>query len=167
MSILTQTIITWLIDHAAPANPSPYDTPTQDTLATCFLPFAANTSSLEDNARLSWAVEILLRMYFDAHRDTCPTPALVKAVEAGISARKKRVEGAKVRGGAKGEEDEIFMQQMSESAWRMRMVIEVVEEAMERKKSMAESVEREVDRSDPVVRAKAMADFQAEWDALD
>ncbi|KFY52980.1 hypothetical protein V496_08014 [Pseudogymnoascus sp. VKM F-4515 (FW-2607)] len=167
MSILTQTIITWLIDHAAPANPNPYDTPTQDTLATCFLPFAANTSSLEDNARLSWAVEILLRMYFDAHRDTCPTPALVKAVEAGISARKKRVEGAKVRGGAKGEEDEMFMQQMSESAWRMRMVVEVVEEAMERKKSRAESVEREVDRSDPVVRAKAMADFQAEWDALD
>ncbi|OBT63845.1 hypothetical protein VE03_06643 [Pseudogymnoascus sp. 23342-1-I1] len=172
LSILTQTITSWLIDHAAPPNTAPDDTPTQHTLATCFLPFAANTSSPEDNARLSWAVEIMLRMYFDAHRDMCPTPELVAAVEKGIEAREERVEGAKVRKG-RGGDDEGFRKAIGESAWRMRMVVEVVGEAMEREaRRAAESVEREVvgggvDRRDPVVRARAMADFQAEWEALD
>ncbi|ELR03142.1 hypothetical protein GMDG_05971 [Pseudogymnoascus destructans 20631-21] len=138
LSTLTQTIASWLIDHAAPANPGPDDAPTQDTLAMCFLPFAANTSSLEDNARLSWAVEILQRMYFDAHRDESPTRAFVKAAEAGIAARAKRVRDAKVRTGVKGEEDEMFRQQMLESSWRMRMLIGAVEEKMVRRKKRAE-----------------------------
>ncbi|KFX92617.1 hypothetical protein O988_07192, partial [Pseudogymnoascus sp. VKM F-3808] len=72
LSNLTQIIISWLIDHAAPPNPDPDESPTQDTLATCFLPFAANTSALEDNVRLSWALEVLVRMYFDAERDARP-----------------------------------------------------------------------------------------------
>ena len=166
MSTLTQIIINWLIDHAAPAYPD--DAPTQDTLATCFFPFAANTSSPEDNARLSWALEMMLRMYFDANRNMCSTPELVDAVEKGILAREKRV---KAKGGAKGEGAEMYKQQMLESAWRMRVLLEAVAGAMEGKVRKdvegAESEEEEVDRDDPVTRAKEMADLEAEWEALD
>ncbi|KFY91509.1 hypothetical protein V500_04632 [Pseudogymnoascus sp. VKM F-4518 (FW-2643)] len=169
LSTLTQIIINWLIDHAAPENPDPGSAPTQHTLATCFLPFAANTSSLEDNARLSWALEVMLRMYFDAQRNVPPSREMVDAMNLGISAREHRVEGAKIRKGAKGEEDEMFKNEMLESAWRMRMLVEVVEGGMERKKrGGGEGVEVVVvDRSDPVVRAKARADLLAEWEALD
>lgn len=172
LSTLTQTIISWLIDHAAPDNPDPDDAPTQHTLRTCFLPFAANTSSIEDNVRLSWALEILIRMYFDAQRDMCPTPELMQAVEAGISAREKRVQGAKVRDGAKGKEDEMFKQELLESAWRMQILIEAVEEGVARRAGRAAEgvvVQKrvEVDRSDPVARAKALAAFEAELAALD
>src|SRR5690349_1128820 len=64
LSSLTQIIISRFIDNNAPHNPDPSDTCDQNTLATCFLPFAANTSSSEDNAKLSWALESLFRLYF-------------------------------------------------------------------------------------------------------
>ncbi|OBT87159.1 hypothetical protein VE02_04754 [Pseudogymnoascus sp. 03VT05] len=166
LSTLTQTIASWLIDHAAPANPEPDEVPTQDTLVTCFLPFAANTSSLEDNARLSWAVEILQRMYFDAHRDVGPTKTFVKAVEAGIAARARHVRDAKVRGGVKGEEDEMYKQQMLESSWRMRVLIEAVEGGGVRRAMEGVKEVVAVDRKDPGVRAKMLEDLEMEWEAL-
>lgn len=111
-------------------------------------------------------------MYFDAQRDMCPTPELMQAVEAGISAREKRVQGAKVRDGAKGKEDEMFKQELLESAWRMQILIEAVEEGVARRAGRAAEgvvVQKrvEVDRSDPVARAKALAAFEAELAALD
>lgn len=98
----------------------------------------------------------------------CPTPELVEAVEKGILAREKRV---KVRGGAKGEENEMYKQQMLESAWRMRVLLEAVAGATDGKAGRGvegvESEEEDVDKDDPVARAKEMEDLEAEWEALD
>lgn len=86
----------------------------------------------------------------------------------GTAVRENRIEGAKIRKGAKGEEDEMFKNEMLESAWRMKILVEAVEGAMERKAGRAEeSEEVVVDRNDPVARAKRRADLLAEWEALD
>lgn len=99
-------------------------------------------------------------------------------MDLGTAVRENRIEGAKTRKGAKGEEDEMFKNEMLESTWRMRILVEAVEGAMEGKNKRAaedvesvesvESVEEVVvDRNDPVARAKRRADLLAEWEALD
>lgn len=127
LSSLTQIIINRLIDHSSPPNPDPTDAFGQDTLATCFLPFAANTRAPEDNARLSWAIETLLRLFFFWNRDEVATPALAEAVEEGILARERRVGAGKAKAGSKWGENDEFREHMRESAKRMRIMLEFME----------------------------------------
>lgn len=143
LSSLTQMIINRLIDHNSPNNPDPSDAFDQDILSACFLPFAANTSSAEDNAKLSWAIESLFRLFFINQYDAEPTPILAAAVEAGIVARERRARAdRRMRAGTKkAREEEGLRERMGESAERMRMMLgllgnrqEKLEAARERRK---------------------------------
>ena len=61
-SSLLQIIILRLIDTKAPRNQDNNDDYDVATLIKCYLPWAANTSSPEDNARLAYATEHLTRL---------------------------------------------------------------------------------------------------------
>ena len=88
-SSLTQYILRSLIAAAAPLSLN--DNLSQDVLEANYLPYAANTTSIVDNTRVSLCIETLLRL-LDIHVGLDWTPRLQEAAEAGIKAR-----GAKVR----------------------------------------------------------------------
>lgn len=135
LSSLTQIIISRLIDHKAPRNTDPSDGYDEDTLTRCFLPFAANTSSAEDNAKLSWAVEALLRLYYlNCEAEMEPTPELEQAIEAGIVARRAKAAPDRRRKAKsrKNTEDEKLREDMEESAARMRMVLDALKSGRRR-----------------------------------
>ncbi|KAH8816290.1 hypothetical protein F5884DRAFT_852735 [Xylogone sp. PMI_703] len=66
------------------------DTLSQSVLELQYLPFAANTSSIEDNAKVSILVECLFRLFLKSC-DVYHTPTLEVAINEGISAREKKV----------------------------------------------------------------------------
>lgn len=70
----------------------------QNKLETCFLPFAASTNSVIDNAKMSITLESLLMLLADSGMLSV-TPELKQAVEKGIHARaaKAQVESRKNR----------------------------------------------------------------------
>ena len=86
-SSLTQHILRSLLSSSAPLPRS--DDLTQDLLQHSFLPYAANTSSLPDNAKVSLCVETLLRL-LDRHVGLAWTPGLQDAMEIGIAARESK-----------------------------------------------------------------------------
>lgn len=129
-SSLTQYILRSLITTAAPLPPG--DDLTQPTLEKSYLPFAANTSSIVDNVKVSLCVETLLTL-LDRHVGLVWTPALQDVVEAGIVARdtkatkvgKKRRKlavggGAGVSGVGDDEDEKKWLQA---SANRIRSVV--------------------------------------------
>jgi hypothetical protein len=69
---------------------------TQDILEKCFLPFAASTSSIEDNAKVSILAENMLRVFLKSVR-VYHTPNLDAAIEEGIFARETKIKGDKRR----------------------------------------------------------------------
>ena len=83
---LIQYILRSIIAASAPSPPN--DDLSQDVLEASYLPFAANTSSVVDNTKVSLCVETLLRL-LDKHPDVglVWTPELHEAAEAGIKAR--------------------------------------------------------------------------------
>ena len=85
-STLTQYTLRSLIAASAPLPKS--DTISQDVLVKSYLPFAANSTSIVDNTKVSLCVETLLRL-LDTHPDIglTWTPELHEAAEAGIKAR--------------------------------------------------------------------------------
>lgn len=52
-----------LIDNKAPHNPNQDDSYDLPIMIECYLPFAANTSAPEDNAKLSYCIDSMLRFY--------------------------------------------------------------------------------------------------------
>ena len=96
-SSLTQYMARTLIESAA--SPPLVDDLNQEVLEQCYLPFAANTRSVGDNARFSLCVEALVRLY-DSFVGLEWRTGLDGAFEKGIKAREEK--GRKV-GGRKGE----------------------------------------------------------------
>lgn len=127
-SSLTQYILRSLISSAAPLPAK--DDLTQDVLEESFLPYAANTSGVADNAKLSLCVEALLRLW-NCHVGLEWSAELERAVEVGIEAREAKAKrdgrGRRRRGdggeGGGGEEDRVWLRG---SAERMRGLVEMV-----------------------------------------
>ena len=104
------------------------DSLSQSTLETAYLPWAANTTGIADNAKVGMCVETLLRM-FDLEVGLTWSTRLEKAMEDGI---KKREEKGRRKGRKKGEAgsgsggmDEALMRAGAE---RLRMVVMLVKE---------------------------------------
>ncbi|MCJ1356999.1 MAG: hypothetical protein MMC33_006995 [Icmadophila ericetorum] len=104
----------------------------QDLLETCYLPFAANTVSVADNAKLSICIEGLLCI-FDKVETLQWSQELEDAAEIGIKAREEKAKMMKGRGrpkkGSRTEEgDEIDRIILRASAGRIRAVVKMVRE---------------------------------------
>ena len=101
-SSLAQYILRSSIAASAPLPHN--DNISQDTLETSYLPYAANTSSLADNTRVSLCVETLLRL-LDIHFGLAWTPELQEAAEKGIKARNAKAKKKQTKRGKGGAGD--------------------------------------------------------------
>lgn len=93
---LVQRVLRSLISSSAPC--PTHDNLDQETLEKSYLPFAANTQSVADNAKVSACVEALVALYH-SHCGLIWSEGLQEAVEGGIEARERK---AKKEGKAKG-----------------------------------------------------------------
>ena len=125
-SSLTQYILRSLISSSAPLPAK--DDLTQDVLEESYLPYAANTGSIADNAKMSLCVEALVRLW-NGHVGLEWSQDLDRAVDAGIQARETKAKsggrgrrkGAEGDGG--GEEDRVWLRG---SAERIRGLVDMV-----------------------------------------
>lgn len=121
-SSLTQYILRSIIASSAPLPPK--DDLTQEVLEESYLPFAANTGSIADNAKVSLCVETLLRL-LNLHLGLAWTPRLQEAMEEGIAARENKAKkSGRKRGRGTGGEHE--REWLVGSANRIRSVIQMV-----------------------------------------
>lgn len=99
-------------------------------LEKCLLPFAANTSSVQDNAKVSMLVENMLRLFLKAC-ECDNTPSLVSAVEKGIAARENKVKGDKRRKdiNLKSKAEDSDMVWLKSSGERLRMLLVWIEKS--------------------------------------
>lgn len=120
-SSLTQYILCSMIASSAPLPTK--DDLTQEVLEESYLPFAANTGSIADNAKVSLCVETLLRL-LSLHLGLAWTPTLQDAVEKGIDARENKAKrsGRKAARGTGGENEREWL---VGSANRIRSVIQM------------------------------------------
>ncbi len=117
-SSLTQFILRSIIASSAPLPPK--DDLEQDILERSYLPYAANTGSIADNAKVSICIETLLRL-LDKYVGLVWSEELRSAMETGIEARE-----AKAKKGAKKKEDvENNRRWLRGSAQRIRGVVEM------------------------------------------
>lgn len=129
------------LSHKKPArvDPESYANGSLSTLMLehCYLPNAANTVAIEDNAKLSLLVESSIQLF----RRMCPdaqfTEDMAEAAERGIEAREAKTK-RKRTGKMKMDEDDAFAQEvLTNSAERIQALMEVftgstdVEEHME------------------------------------
>ena len=129
-SSLTQYILRSLISSAAPLPAK--DDLTQEVLEQSYLPYAAHTSAVADNAKVGVCVEALVRLW-NVHIGLLWSEGLRGAVEAGIEAREERAKtGGRGRrkgsegqggGGGGGDEDRVWLRL---SAERLRGLVEMV-----------------------------------------
>jgi len=119
LSSIVQAHLSQLLPWGAP-RPND-DVLTQVNLECCFLPFAANTSSIEDNAKVSLLVETLFRL-LATYGGIEYTPELIAAIDIGIKAREKKCTGTRKKksGSAKDDEGMIWL---NASAERMRLLL--------------------------------------------
>lgn len=120
-SSLIQYILHSMIASAAPLPTK--DDLTQEVLEESYLPFAANTGSIADNAKVSLCVETLLRL-MNLHLGLAWTPRLQDAMEEGIDARENKAKksGRKRSRGTGGENEREWL---VGSANRIRSVIQM------------------------------------------
>lgn len=93
---LVQRVLRSLISSSAPC--PTHDNLDQEMLEKCYLPFAANTQSVADNAKVSACVEALVALY-QRHCGLVWSEELQEAVEKGVEARERK---AKKEGRTKG-----------------------------------------------------------------
>lgn len=119
LSSIVQAHLSQLLPWSAPRPDD--DSLNQENLERCFLPFAANTSSVEDNAKVSVLIETLFRL-LATHGGIEYTAELMAAVDKGIKAREKKCTGTRKKksGSAKDEED---MYWLNASAERMKLLL--------------------------------------------
>jgi hypothetical protein len=101
----------------------------QEVLERCFLPFAANTSSISDNAKVSILVEIQFRQFLKSCR-CYHTPSLDGAIERGILARENKIKGDKRRkdNSIRTKEEENDREWLTASGERLRSLLLWVEQ---------------------------------------
>ena len=101
----------------------------QEILERCFLPFSANTSSTEDNAKVSLLVESLFRLLLKS-RPVYHTPSLDEAIELGILAReaKSKTDRRRRETGAKSKHEEESWMWLKASGERLRSLLAWVEQ---------------------------------------
>ena len=94
---------------------------TQETLEKFYLPYAANTSSVEDNAKLAVLFENLFRHIV---KDCEYTPSLEGSIQHGIQARERQVTNAKRRkDGADRRDDDDAMMWMKAAGQRLMSML--------------------------------------------
>lgn len=101
----------------------------QDILEKCFLPFAANTSSTDDNAKVSILVESMFRLVLTTVARVYHSPCLDAAIERGILARENKAKNDKRRrenSARKKEEDDMMW--LTASGKRLRSMVAWVEQ---------------------------------------
>lgn len=120
-STLTQYILRSFIVSAAPLPPT--DSIAQDILERHYLPFAANTQSVADNARVSLCVETLLHL-LEKYVGLDWSEGLVEASEKGIEAREQKAkrEGKKRSGSGPIGGDRMWLRA---SAQRIRFMVDM------------------------------------------
>lgn len=132
---LTQLMLVRLMPASAPNNSQDDDDLNQDVLQRCYLPFAASSSSIEDNAKVAVCVETLLRVYVTSGGPIVDIEALSKSIEKGIAAREKKATpstgGPGRKRGAKGtnsgvSNEKADLEAMQMSAERLRVLVEVL-----------------------------------------
>lgn len=117
-SSLTQFILRSIIASSAPLPPK--DDLEQDVLERSYLPYAANTGSIADNAKVSICVETLLRL-LDKHIGLVWSEDLQSAMDAGIKARESKAK----KGTKKKEDVESGRMWLRASAGRIRGVVKM------------------------------------------
>lgn len=88
---LTQLILTRLLPSAAPPSTQVNDELSQDILERCYLPWSAQGSSVDENAKVGICVEILVRIFVTSGGEVEDLESLNSAVEKGIAAREKKI----------------------------------------------------------------------------
>lgn len=119
-SSFTQYILRSLIASAAPLPVK--DDLGQKMLQESYLPFAANTNTIADNAKVSICVETLLRL-LDKYVELSWTPALQDTAEIGIEARStkaKKIGKKKTRDVKDGNDERVWL---NASADRIRSIV--------------------------------------------
>lgn len=119
---ISQLLLLRLLPGNAPAPTTVIDRAedevSQIVLEKCFLPFAASTSSVHDNAKASILIENMLRLFLKSCE--CEyTASLAAALEKGILARENKVKGDK----RKKDGDMMWLKASGE---RLRMLLDVV-----------------------------------------
>jgi hypothetical protein len=125
------TYLRMLIEEMLPRHPDPADVDpeggagfdvTMRVMQECFLPFAANTVTAEDNAKLSLALESMMWFVF-SHIDVEYSPGLRRAVERGIKAREDKI---KRRPGAVSAAEKAAREMLARSARNLRALVDVI-----------------------------------------
>jgi hypothetical protein len=97
---LSQLLLLRLLPNTAPrpqtVSQRDDDDLTPDTIEKCFLPFCANTSFTNDNAKVSILVENIFRSFL-RHPEFSYKPTLDAAIEKGILARESKAKNDKRR----------------------------------------------------------------------
>lgn len=121
--IILQYMARSLIETAAPT-PQAWQA-SQNLLEKYYLPWAANTTGVADNAKFGACIECILRLY-DRTTGLQWSPALVKAAESGIQRREDKAKRAgKKKGEAGTESGETDRAWLRASGERIRMIVKL------------------------------------------
>jgi hypothetical protein len=133
-----QFVFRRLLPKEAPApgnvHPNNSDVLNQEIIEQCFFPFSANTSSIDDNARVSILAENALRTLIkqtlaNGDYSAYQSPSLRKAVEKGIKARETKIKREKRRKEVvlMSKEDIMDREWLDASSARLRSLVDLVE----------------------------------------
>lgn len=97
-------------------------------LEKCYLPFAANTISVEDNARFSLVVESMFGILF-THVGLSRTLSLEEAVRRGVQAREDKVKRKKTAGPRGEDPEKAAREVLAQSGKRLLILVKSLDDA--------------------------------------